>query len=156
MRFLLAVLVCGGLACGGAPEAPAPETKAAAPKPPDERRRFPKENQTAMELVDDHLLGKDDLPGGNLATYEKDGKTYQMFLIVTKDAETASFTMFDVKERLVDAKFAPGFGGYFGLDGDTPWFLFAKDKYLAGVVGLAQEEADLVAREFAARIPAAK
>jgi hypothetical protein len=55
---------------------------------------------------------------------------------------------------LADAKFLPSFGGYFGMDGETPWFVFVKGRYLAGVVGLPQEEADLVARELAARIPA--
>ena len=143
-----------GVACGGAPEAPAPEAKTEAPKPkpPDESRRFPKENRTAMELVDGNLLGKDFLPGGNLATYEKDGKTYRLFLAVLKG--DPSLAIFDVKEALTDAKFVPSFGGFYGLDGETPWFVFAKGKYLAGVVGLPQAEADAVAREFAARIPA--
>jgi hypothetical protein len=144
-------------ACGGAPEAPAPEAKVEAlkPKPPDESQLFPRENQTAMELVDNHLLGKDFLPGGNLATYESDGKKYQLFLIVMKNGEDASLKMFDIKEKLADAKFVASFGGYHGLEGETPWFVFAKGKYVAGVVGLPQEEADLAAREFAARIPAA-
>ena len=147
-----------GLACGGsAPESPAPEAKVEAPKPkpPDESRRFPKDNQSAMELVDDHMLGKDFLPGGNLAAYEKDGKQYKLFLILMKDGAEASLKMFDLKQTLADAKFVASFGGYYGLDGETPWFVFAKNKHLAGVVGLPREEADLVAREFAARIPAA-
>jgi hypothetical protein len=152
--FLAALMLT--LACGGAPPAQAPEAKTDAPKPkpPDESRRFPKENQTAMQLVDDRMLGKEYLPGGNLAAYQKDGKTYQLFLIVMKDAETASLTMFDLKGKLTGAKFIPSFGGYFGVDGEQPWFVFAKGKHLAGVVGLSQDEADLVAREFAAKIPA--
>jgi hypothetical protein len=156
MRCFLPAALLLGLACGGAPPAPAPETKAEAakPEPPDESRRFPTENRTAMDLVDDRMLGKDYLPGGNLATYERDGKTYQLFLIVMQDAQTASLEMFDLKEKLAGAKFVPSFGGYFGMDGGQPWFVFAKDKRLAGVVGLPQNEADLVAREFAARIPA--
>ena len=143
-------------ACGGAPEAPAPEAKAEAakPKPPDESRLFPKENQTAMELVDDHLLDKDFLPGGNLATYEKDGKRYQLFLIVMKDGDDASLKMFDIRQMLTDPKYVASFGGYHGLEGETPWFVFVRNNRVAGVVGLPQEEADLVAREFAARIPA--
>ena len=150
----IALALIAGLACAGAPEAPAPEAKTEAPKPkpPDESRRFPKENQTAMELVDDHLLGKNFLPGGNLATYENAGKTYQLFLAVLK--QDASLAIFDVKEALTDAKFVASFGGYYGLVDDTPWFVFAKGNYLAGVVGLPQDEADAVAREFAARIPA--
>jgi hypothetical protein len=155
MKTLLCIaLVLSCLACGGGSQAPPAETKAETPKPPDESRRFPKENQTAMELIDDHVLGKDFLPGGNLATYEKDGKTYRLFLVAAKDADAASLQLFDIKGALADAKFVPAFGGYFGMDGETPWFVFAKGKYLAGVVGLPQDEADLIARELAARIPA--
>jgi len=157
MKFVcLIAFLAGTCACGGPSEAPAAEAKAEAPKPkpPDESRRFPKEGQTAMELVDDNVLGKDFLPGGNLATYEKDGKTYQLFLVVMPDAEKSSFALLDSKEALTGAKFVPSFGGYYGLDGETPWFVFGKGKYFAGVVGLPQDEADLVAREFAARIPA--
>ena len=105
-----------------------------------------------MELVDDQLLGKDFLPGGNLASYEKDGNPYQQFLIVAKDPESAALLSFEIKGKLAAAKLIPHFGGYFGMDGETPWFIFPKDKYVAGVVGLPQEEADLVARDFAARI----
>ena len=38
------------------------------------------------------------------------------------------------------------------LDGETPVFVFPKGKFVAGVVGLPHEEADLLAREFAARL----
>lgn len=153
--FLTACIV-GAVACGRPAEAPAPEAKAEAPKPkpPDESRRFPKEGQTSMELVDDRLLGKDYLPGGNLATYEKDGKTYQLFLVMFPDAEKSSFALLDAQESLTDPKFVASFGGYYGLDGETPWFVFGKGKCFAGVVGLPQDEADLAARDFAARIPA--
>ncbi len=157
MRSLLALgLLLGALACDAPSEAPAPEAKAAAakPKPPDESRRFSTENRVSMELVDDNLLGKDYLPGGNLATYEADGKTYQLFLAVLPNAEESSFALLDAQESLRDAEFVASFGGYYGLDGDTPWFVFGKGKHFAGVVGLPQEEADLVARDFAARIPA--
>jgi hypothetical protein len=73
---------------------------------------------------------------------------------VTGDTEKASFVLLDAKGALADAKYVPSFGGYYGMDGDTPWFVFAKGKYFAGIVGLPQEEADLVARDFAARVPA--
>jgi hypothetical protein len=144
--ILIAMVACGG----SVPEAPPQQVEA--PKPPDQSRRFPKDGQTAMELVNDNLLGKDFLPGGNLATYEKDGKTYQMFLIVSKTPDTAAALSFDAKEQLQDSKFVPSFGGYFGMDGETPWFIFSKTNHLLGVVGLPQEEADLVARDFAARV----
>jgi hypothetical protein len=58
----------------------------------------------------------------------------------------------DFKDRLEGAKFIATFGGYFGLDGQTPVFLFPIGSYLAGIVGLPQQEADQVARDFAARL----
>jgi hypothetical protein len=153
MKYFPMAALMLGLACGGTPSAPAPEAKAEAPKvkPSDESRRFPKENQTAMEVVDDRLLDKDYLPGGNLATYQKDGKSYQLFLTTP---ERPGDLLLEISQNLSGAKFVASFSGYFGAAGDQPWFVFAKGKHLAGVVGLPQDEADLVAREFAARIPA--
>jgi len=151
MKYCLYLAVVVGLACGGNESEEAP-VAVEAPKPPDESRRFPRDGQTKMELVDDNLLGKDYLPGGNLATYEKDGKTYQLFLIVTKDPNAAGNLAYDAKEKLTDAKFVASFGGYFGMDGETPWFIFPKTNHLLGIVGLPQEEADMVGRDFAARV----
>jgi hypothetical protein len=142
-------------ACGGSEAPPAAtESKAAAPaaKPPDEGDRFPSTDQVKMELVDDHLLGKDFLPGGNLAAYERDGKKYQQFLITRATPDAAVFLMMDFKNQLRDAKFVGHFGGYFGLDGETPVLLVPRNNYLAGIVGLPLEEADQVARDFAARL----
>ena len=107
-----------------------------------------------MELVDDNLLGQEYLPGGNLASYENGGKSYQLFLTAFADNEKSAFALLDAQEALTEAKFVASFGGYYGLEGGTPWFVFGKGKHFAGVVGLPQDEADLVAREFAARIPA--
>jgi hypothetical protein len=43
-------------------------------------------------------------------------------------------------------------GGYFGTDAGKPVYVFAKLKYLAGVVGLPEDLADPVARQLAARL----
>ena len=152
-KSLIFLIGLGLAACGGGPEpAPVEQAKQQKPKPPDESRRFPKDGQTSMELVDDQLLGKEYLPGGNLASYERDGKSYQQFLVVTANPESAALLAFEIKGNLADAKFIAHFGGHFGMDGETPWFIFPKDKYVAGVVGLLEAEADAVARDFAARI----
>ena len=143
--------------CGVGSQAPAPEKKAAvkkvAPKPPDLGMYFAKEGQVSVELVDNHVLGKDYLPGGNLAQYEKGGKKYQQFLIQTRDSESAALLAFEIKGKLAGSKFVPHFGGHFGMDGDQPVFLFPKGKYVGGYVGLSQEDADKDARVFAGRIP---
>jgi hypothetical protein len=150
---MLAIVLLGG--CSGTREAPpatAEKKPAPAARPPDESRRFPSTNQVKIELVDNHLLGKDFLPGGNLADYEREGKKYRQFLITCKSPDQATFLMMDFKSQLREAKFIGHFGGYFGLDGETPVLMFPRNNFLAGIVGLPQEEADLVARDFAARL----
>jgi hypothetical protein len=140
--------------CGSPPPKETPQNApAAAPvKPPDESRRFPLADQVSMRLVDDHVLGKDFLPGGNVAEYRRKGKTYQQFLVRAKSPEAAALLLFDFKGHLRDAKFLPHMGGYFGLDGATPVYILQKGAFLAGFVGLSEKDADLLARQFAARL----
>jgi len=141
-------------ACSSAPPKEQPPS-AAAPgpaKPTDESRRFPLADQASMRLVDNHVLRKDFLPGGNVADYLRKGKTYQLFLVHAKSSEDAALLLFDFKGRLRDAKYLAHMGGYFGTDGSTPVYLFQKGPFLAGLVGLAEKEADPLARQFAARL----
>ncbi len=151
--LLFAAVVLSG--CGGSAP-PTPPKKAAAPqqaaKPADERRRFPSENQVKMELVEQKMLGRDFLPGGNLAQYKRGNKTYRQFLIRAADANRAAILLLDLKNTLRDSKFIPHMGGVYGLDGDTPVYCFAKGVFLAGFIGLPEKEADPLAREFAARL----
>lgn len=137
-----------------APASPAAAKPAPPPvKPSDETRRFPPAHREDVVVVLDHLLGKDFLPGGNLATYKKGGRDYQMFLVKGKDASEPALWLLDLKKGMTDAKLVPGFGGYFGADSGKPLFAFTKNNYLAGVVGLPRKDADAAARELAVRIP---
>ena len=153
-------LVSGALLALAACSAPAPKENpqpAAAPapehaKPPDESRRFPLTDQVSIQLVDDHLLGKDYLPGGNVAEYKRKGKIYRQFLMHTKSPDAAALLVFDFKSRLQNPKFLPHMGGYFGMDGATPVYVFPKGPYVAGLAGLPEKDADLLARQFAARL----
>jgi hypothetical protein len=149
----LTLLGLAAIGCGTAPE-PRPQTKVVAPppKPVDETRRFPVTDQVSIELVNDKLLGKSFLPGGNIAQYKHGRKTYQQFLVHGKSPEDAAVLMFDYKQTLRDAKFIAHMGGYFGFDGDQPVYLFAKKSVLAGIVGLPEKDADVVARQFAAHL----
>ncbi len=155
MRFhcLVLSLVFTLAACNIPTATPAAE-KAAPPavKPPDHARWFPSENRVNIELVDDHVLGRDFLPGGNVAEYKKDGKTYTTFLVETKNPEAAAMLMFEYKGKLSGAKFLAHMGGYYGMDGDTPALVFPKQQYVMGVLGLAEKEADMAGRELAARV----
>ena len=141
-------------ACGSPPpkEAAQNPPAAATVKPLDESRRFPLADQVSMRLVDDHVLGKDFLPGGNVADYKRKGKTYQQFLVHAKSPEASALLLFEFKGHLRDAKFLPHMAGYFGMDGAAPVYILQKGAFLAGFVGLPEKDADLLARQFAARL----
>jgi len=146
------VLLC---ACGSKPE---PETAAppppprAMPKPVDESARFPKKDLIEVKLVEGHVLDKGLLPGGNVGYYRNARRSYQLFLVRTPSSESAAILLNDFKASLAVFQYVPTFGGFYGMDGANPVFIFQKGVYLAGVVGLTREEADQVAREFAARL----
>jgi hypothetical protein len=121
-------------------------------KPVDLTRFFPLTNRGEVKLEEEHLLGKDYLPGGNIAHYKNGKQEYDLFLLKTSGNETAALLVFELKGKLKDPKFIPQFGGYYGLDGEKKIFVFPKLAYLAGVIGLSEKDADGIARDFAARI----
>jgi hypothetical protein len=120
--------------------------------PSDEGRRFPTAGQISMRVVDNHVLGKDFLPGGNVAEYKQKGRTYQQFLVSAGRPEAAALLLFEHKSHLRDPKYLAHMGGYFGMDGDKPVYIFQKGIFLAGFVGLPEKDADVLARQFAARL----
>jgi hypothetical protein len=105
-----------------------------------------------MELIADHLLGKEYLPGGNIADYDTNVGVYQMFLIKEKDTTKAANLILDWRATHADLQYMPKIGGYYGLDNGTPVYLFSKGLFVAGLVGLNANDADLQARGFAARL----
>lgn len=146
---------CGGGSEEAKPDSGPPRKTAVlpkGPKPTDESARFPLANQVSVKLVEEKLMGKDFLPGGNIAEYKKGTASYQLFLAKFKTPNDAAIALFDYKSKFGEAKLVPTFGGYYGIDGATQTFVFTKGSYLLGVAGLNQADADLVAREFAARI----
>ena len=157
MRARLPLLLIAAallLSCGSEPKAPPPEAArpAAAAQPPDESPRFPLDHQVSTEVIDAHLLGKSFMPGGTLAHYKKGRTQYSMFVARMPNAQDAAFLLLDWQKALAGATLIPSFGGYFGRDAGTPVFVFAKDAWIAGVVGLPQKEADLAARTLAAHL----
>jgi hypothetical protein len=153
MRLCLAVLIVLATGCSSPvsrqPAATTSET--AAPPPVDQSIKFPQLNQVKMELVRDHLLGKDFMPGGNLGTYKLGKIEYQQFLGRFPDAQKAAFSLLDWQKTLKPPKYLAHMGGYFGYDGDRPVYVFAKGAWTAGFVGLPEAQADVLARQFAMR-----
>lgn len=136
---------------------PAPQVKSVAPAevtepPPDQSQHFQQTGLVKMERIPDHLLGKKFMPGGNLATYKRGKVEYQQFLGKMSDADHAAFLLLDWNKELKGSKYLAHMGGYAGMDGDRPVYVFTKGAWIAGIAGLPQEQADIVARQFAARL----
>jgi hypothetical protein len=133
----------------------APEKKAEAPAPPpvkDDTALLLPLNRTSAKVVSNHLLGKTALPGGTIGDYDVDGLKYQLFIIETDSAQDAAILLLDLKATLKDPAYIAYMGGYFGTDSGGQVYVFAKARYLAGVVGLAEDRADPIARQLAARL----
>jgi hypothetical protein len=148
-------LICAALVLAGCVSTPpAPETKAALAPPPvkDDTALLLTENRVSASVVPDHLMGNKALPGGSLGEYAAGQKKYQLFVLETGSAQDAAILLLDYKGTLTDSAYIAYMGGYSGADSGKPVFVFAKGKYLAGVVGLAPDAADPIARQLAARI----
>ena len=147
---LLAALTLMG--CGASEPAAAPVKKAEAKQPADETRRFPADGRESVEPTLGPLFGKDFLPGGNIAIYKKGGKTWKQFVIKNDDGGQTAVLLSKCKDALKDPKFIAHMGGYFGMDGDQPFFVFPKGRWLVGTVGLPEKEADTAGRIMALRL----
>jgi len=142
---------CGSNSTPARPDATeaAPAAPTPAPKPPEAARRLSTEGLKDTEVVASKLMGKPFMPGGVVAHYEKGGKKFDLFIADAGDATSAALLLPDWQKALTDPKFVASFGGYFGTDGGQPVFVFAKGKYVAGVAGLPQANADTEARSLA-------
>jgi hypothetical protein len=155
---ILAIIVAGASilisSCGSPPKPAAsePVKQAQAPKPSDESQRFSTANLVDTKVVDKELLGKPFMPGGTLARYKKGKKEYEMFVAKLPTATDAAILLPDWRKALTDSKLVPSFGGYFGRDAGRPVFVFTKNAWIAGIVGLPEKEADAEARSLAVHL----
>jgi hypothetical protein len=103
-------------------------------------------------IVMDHVAGIPKLPGGTVGDYAASGKTYQIFIVDAETNQQAAFLLLDAKGVLQNPEYLSSFGGYLGQESGRPIFVFAKERYLTGIVGLPQAEADPIARTLASRL----
>ena len=154
-RFLLLATTAVWLAgCGSEPK-PAAKTEVKAeepPKPTDETRRFPVADRVSTQVVNNHIMNKAFMPGGTVAHYKKGATEYDMFVVHFPTSTDAAIALANWDGALQGAKLVPTFGGYFGSDSGRPVFVFPKDTWVAGVVGLPQAQADPAARVLASRL----
>jgi hypothetical protein len=157
MRILVIIVAAATVlisSCGSQPKPAAsePAKQAEAPKPADESQRFSTANLIETKVVDKELMGKPFMPGGTLARYKKGKKGYEMFVAKLPTATDAAILLPDWRKALTDSKLVPSFGGYFGQDSGRPVFVFTKNAWIAGIVGLAEKDADAEARALAVRL----
>lgn len=153
-RLLLATTAVLLASCGSESKPPA-QTEAKTeepPKPADETRRFPTADQVSTEVVNNHIMNKPFMPGGTIAHYKKGTTEYEMFAAQFPTPTDAAIALANWDGALQGAKLVPTFGGYFGTDAGRPVFVFPKDRWIAGVVGLPQAQADPAGRVLAARL----
>ncbi len=155
--FAGCVIALGSAGCGPAPKEAAPPDAAAVPAPKpkaaDVSRYLPRDGQVSVQFVEDQILGIPALPGGNTGEYKAGGKTYRQFLIKAPSAALAAVYLSDVKDAMASSRFVANFGGYFGELNGEPAFVFTKNEYVTGFLGLSLQEADAAGRIAASRIP---
>jgi hypothetical protein len=152
MRSVLLVAALSLAACSSAPEKKA-EAPPPAPAPvKDDTALLPTADRTDAKVVTGHLLGIQAWPGGTIGDYEAGGRKYQLFIIESDTAQDAALLLLDAKNAMKDPAYISYMGGYFGALDMGPLYVFAKTKYLAGVVGLSKEKADPIARQLAAQL----
>ncbi len=148
---LAAIALCACMFACGTP----PPKKSFEPAPApvrDDTALLPFLNRTGVRIVPNRLLGKSQLPGGTIGDYDAGGRKYQLFIVETPSAQDAAILLLDLKVSLRDPVYIAWMGGYSGMDDGKVLYVFAKSKYLAGVVGLPDDLADAAARELAARL----
>lgn len=150
----LAALVVLFAACdipGDVPKEPKMDSSSAPiQKPRDETRRFPSQDRIRVEIIDDQMLGKEFLPGGNLAFYDRNGKKWRQFLVQADSATAAALLLNDYRAAMTEPKYLAHMGGYFGKDGNDDVLVLQKGRWVMGVVGLPEKDADSAARGSAA------
>lgn len=146
----LGVACLFAMSCGGEKgEEKKGPAKVRVASPVDETRRFPMAGRDKVEVVPDQLFGKDFLPGGNVASYAKDGKRWQQFVIRAKSPADTAILLGQFKDAMQQPKFVAHMGGYYGTDGARSYFVFPKGNWLAGVAGLPLDESDTLGRQMA-------
>ncbi len=119
----------------------------------DDALLMPKANLIESRAVPQHVLDPSIPPGGILANYRDKQGAYQMILVRQPSSEKAAFLLLDCKKVMTDAHYLAHMGGYAGKKNGEPFYVLAKGPFLAAVKGRPEQQADTLARIFAARLP---
>ena|ERR1051326_6946044 len=135
------------------PSKPAESANLPSRPPRDLSRMLPPKGLAHSAVVPNHAADFAKLPAGTVGDYEEAGRKYQIFIVEADGNQGAAFLLLDMKGALKDPEYLASFGGYFASDTTgRPVFVFAKNQFLAGIVGLTKDGADPIARILAARL----
>ena len=113
---------------------------------------LPKENEVTVQVVSKELLGKSFMPGGALARYQKGKVSYEIFLGELPTPTDSAIVLAHWDQALKNPKVVRSLDAYYGVDGGRPIYVFAREQWVAGIIGLSEEEADRQARTLAERL----
>jgi hypothetical protein len=113
---------------------------------------LPKENMVAVKVVKKELLGKSFMPGGALAVYQTGKKAYEIFLSELPTPTDSAIVLAHWDEALKSPKVVRSLDAYYGVDAGRPIYVFARGRWIAGITGLSEEDADRQARMLASHL----
>ena len=139
-----------GSGCGRSSEANSQPPKEATTK--DESSLFLSAGRVATQVYPDHMMNKQFLPGGTMAEFQGDKGEYREFLVHLQDGKKAAFLLQDYKKVLQNTADNTDGAAYFGTDDGQPTYVFVRGPYLAGIVGLSQDQAQAVAKQWSDKL----
>ena len=86
-----------------------------------------------------------------MAHYKTATTEYDMFVAQFPTHTDASIALANLEATIQGPKLVKSLDGYFGADAGRPIFVFPMDRWIGGVVGLRQPEAEEAARVLIAR-----
>jgi hypothetical protein len=146
---VLSVLLAAGCSTQST-EAKSQSPKTATTK--DESDLFPSAGRLATQVYPDHMMNKQFLPGGTMAEFQGDKGEYREFLVHLANGRNASFLLQDYKQSLRNTTELPDKAALFGTDDGQPTYVFVRGPYLAGIVGLPEDQARAVAKEWSDKL----
>ena len=116
-------------------------------------RLLPPAHLIDSKVVEAHLLAPSLKPGGLLGNYRDAKGEYRLMLVRMPTNEKAAFLLLDIKKLMTEPHYLAHMGGFAGKKDGVPFYVFAKGPFVAAIAGKPENEADLLARVFAGRLP---
>jgi hypothetical protein len=113
---------------------------------------LPTENMLEVNVSKGNLLGKAFMPAGTLARYRRGNQAYEIFIAEMATETDSAIVLAHWDQALKNPKVVKSLDAYYGTDEGRPIYVFAKGRWVAGITGLTENEADQQARALASRL----